>query len=445
MLSLTGVALPIIGPLLPHARRHFQVFDPLKRPELQPIMNAYFSVDSFFFIGGFLVSYGILKKLEAMQIESTKDFFKRFPLMLAYLLRWARLTPLYAVMIGISATLPPYLGSGPFYQARLGPGSPIVSHCVDKWWTNMLYINIFFVDGDCVGQSWYMADDYIFFILAPCFIVPLHLAERSLLKNRGLWWTAFVAAVLSIATAAQTYKEGIRAQPLATVIDPSTAPKFALEDPAAYSTITSAYYFMPWCRMQPYLVGIAFAFMMQKDLLPRRIAAKWLAVGYVTMSVLAYVMVYGLRGENNIDCTKDNVLGSYDPDECTGLGARPSMSGDAMYNGFARGIWAVILALLTYFCHYGYGGPINWFLSSGAWLPLARISFAAYLVHFLAIEVYYFSKPAAERLSVEQIWYDYISNLVMTYFYAFLLVVFVEFPAGQLVKLATTKKTPSGR
>ena len=56
------------------------------------------------------------------------------------------------------------------------------SDCKDIWWTNILYVNNFVpkkADKMCIGQSWYLANDMQFFVIAPLFIVLLfknHLA-----------------------------------------------------------------------------------------------------------------------------------------------------------------------------------------------------------------------------------------------------------------------------
>lgn len=48
---------------------------------------------------------------------------------------------------------------------------------------------------------------------------------------------------------------------------------------------------------------------------------------------------------------------------------------------FGRTVWSIILTSLIFLCVKGYGGPINAFLSSPYWLPLARLSYALYIVH----------------------------------------------------------------
>lgn len=52
-----------------------------------------------------------------------------------------------------------------------------------------------------------------------------------------------------------------------------------------------------------------------------------------------------------------------------------------IYTPFSRLGWSVFLCLLIYACVKGYGGPVNWFLSLPQWQPLARLTYAIYLVH----------------------------------------------------------------
>lgn len=55
-----------------------------------------------------------------------------------------RLTPTYAILIGIMATIVPYLGNGPYWAVMSRWGTI----CEDNWWTNLLYVNNF------VNTSW---------------------------------------------------------------------------------------------------------------------------------------------------------------------------------------------------------------------------------------------------------------------------------------------------
>lgn len=54
---------------------------------------------------------------------------------------------------------------------------------------------------------------------------------------------------------------------------------------------------------------------------------------------------------------------------------------DAAYTSLSRILWPASLGWLIFACVHGYGGPINWLLSLAGWQPLARISYAIYIVH----------------------------------------------------------------
>lgn len=52
-----------------------------------------------------------------------------------------------------------------------------------------------------------------------------------------------------------------------------------------------------------------------------------------------------------------------------------------LYHGFTRVTWCMALGWIVFACHWGYGGPINWFLSLAIWQPFARLTYAIYLLH----------------------------------------------------------------
>lgn len=54
----------------------------------------------------------------------------------------------------------------------------------------------------------------------------------------------------------------------------------------------------------------------------------------------------------------------------------------AFYETFSRIGWSIGLCWIIYACHYGYGGPLNSFLSATIWQPFSRLSYSIYLVHF---------------------------------------------------------------
>ena len=52
-----------------------------------------------------------------------------------------------------------------------------------------------------------------------------------------------------------------------------------------------------------------------------------------------------------------------------------------VYNCFHKTLWSLALGWIVFSCHKGYGGVINSFLSWKAWIPLSKLTYAAYLIH----------------------------------------------------------------
>ena len=64
-----------------------------------------------------------------------------------------------------------------------------------------------------------------------------------------------------------------------------------------------------------------------------------------------------------------------------------SLAERAIYGGFHRLAWALALSWVILACIKGAGGPVNRILSCPVWAPLARMSFAIYLVHRTVMNV----------------------------------------------------------
>ena len=106
-----------------------------------------------------------------------------------------------------------------------------------------------------------------------------------------------------------------------------------------------------------------------------------------------------------------------------------------MYASCYRFVWACALAWLLFACHNKLGGPVNAILSWRVWVPLSRMTYAAYLVH-VVVTLYF--------LSVRHAPYHYqdstavagiICVTVVSYACAFLLAVFVQAPVLNLERL----------
>ena len=103
-------------------------------PFTQIVMNGFFSVDNFFFIGAVLVSFIFFKELKRNRkaVMSMKGWF------MFYLHRIIRLSPAYYMAIAFISWV-----FTPFISERVGRLSNDNSEdpCNKYFWRNVLYIN----------------------------------------------------------------------------------------------------------------------------------------------------------------------------------------------------------------------------------------------------------------------------------------------------------------
>lgn len=58
---------------------------------------------------------------------------------------------------------------------------------------------------------------------------------------------------------------------------------------------------------------------------------------------------------------------------------------NGLYTALPRVVWPMALCFIVFACHFGHGGPVNWFLSLSQWQPFSRLTYAMYLTHFQII------------------------------------------------------------
>ncbi|CAH1976900.1 unnamed protein product [Acanthoscelides obtectus] len=213
----------------------------------QTIANASFSVDTFFFISGLLVTLTYFRtdskivrpKKEETTCQSLQSSTSSFLILLTY--RIFRLTPAYLFVLGLNEIIMRYLHS----ESVFSPA--IIDHlsCTSYWWRNILYINNFYPQKEfCMLWSWYIANDTQFYIITSFLLViavrgPSHLKFASIACGTLMltsWITTFVIAM--------KYDYVIR-----------------VEEPFA---LFDQLYDKPWLRIGPYLVGISMGYLLFK-------------------------------------------------------------------------------------------------------------------------------------------------------------------------------------
>ena len=263
-----------------------------------------------------------------------------------------------------------------------------------------------------------MANDMQFFLTSPFIIFALWSSRNQPWKrNIGL---ALLGILLVIFTAIPTVIGVVEDYPFSPMLMNGA-------DPNSMGDYMYNFYVVPWCRsvdpllatspifenillpprFQPYLVGLGLGYLLYKTKDQSKLPLNPMAVAWIwTVAFLVgCLVIYGL-----VPYQKDMTLAASLPER-------------AIYGGFHRLAWAlalswVILACIkgasigtpahsdgfwqpTISCIKGAGGPVNTILSWPAWVPLARMSFAIYLLHMSVMNTV--NSYASYRVNASQV------------------------------------------
>ena len=372
--------------------------DVLSRFTFQAISNGFFSVDSFFFLSGLLVAYLTFREMKRKK--------GRFPFLMYYLHRYLRLTPTYAFVLFFVWLLMMYLGEGPTFHLAAWEGSAHYQNCEKYWWTNLLYINNIYpwkLEDECIGWTWYLANDMQFYIFSPLIIIPLYfLFPVGLIISAGVLAVSFAIS----GTLAGVYDhQANEFSEVAYNYTPNNA------DTTTYSNLQ---YIKPWHRVTPYIVGLVLGYIFYRYRLSTKRFINYLVFPMLIIlsGIFLALTVYGFYPQWH--------------------GHVPSKAENIIYITFSRFTWSLGLALLVFACHYGYGGPINWFLSMKFWIPLSRVSYNAYLLHPLILTVIFGSERKVMYYEDYNLAIYAVGVVVLSYGAAAVVSIFVEFPIGNL-------------
>ncbi|RWS30003.1 Nose resistant to fluoxetine protein 6-like protein, partial [Leptotrombidium deliense] len=360
----------------------------------QVFANSTFSVDCFFFISGFLLALLTFKQLNKK--SGKMNYF-------AYCFhRYMRLTPLMLAIIGFSATILRYMGQGPAWLESI---VMFDKWCRNNWWINALYLHNFINrENMCLSHSWYSAVDMQLYLIAPLILIPLY--------RRPKIGFSIIAAILMVSMGITAYLTLVKHYP--------AVPYF--NDLVAESIVNEYYgaiYIKPYCRIGPYLVGIALGYLI-----------------YASNGQLQLKKIHNLYAWIAATCVGLAVILAMLP---ANAGHIPSDTVAALYSATSRTVWAACLAWVTFACVSGRAGFVNTILSWKAFVPLSRLTYSAYLIHPIVIAAFYGSRETTFDFSHYLMVYLLIGNLVITYAVSLVLSVMFESPFISIGKLFDSK------
>ena len=403
-ISMTWVILGhnfAFGAVLLHVRNYIQTAEVQSTGGsvfLEAIKQGQFSVDTFLFIGATLLSYLLLKDLD----KSNGWFHGKgvIRMFLFYLNRILRLTIPYAFVLLVFIGLIPLIITEPIASATLAQNE--AHECSEFAWKHLLYINIFGDLDACLGHTWYLSCDMIFFILSPLVVYPLWRTKFSKLNEViGLAWWSILMGLSFFATLSFAYllNEDLRSidDPVFEVIQQSPMPPWNFS-PLGY-------------RNQCYLFGLLMGYILHRTK-DKKIEISRLAniLIWCLAAVVALCLVYGPHWIETVNEYR-------------------------AYLTFHKFCWGLVLSWVTFACIKGYGGVVNDLLSWGLWIPISKISFMTYLFH-MSFNFYY---HAAQGYNVDYTsWLlteIFVPQLFVCLFIGLIATVTLELPFGKIQKL----------
>ncbi|XP_017785861.1 PREDICTED: nose resistant to fluoxetine protein 6-like [Nicrophorus vespilloides] len=352
------------------------------------IQGARVSVDTFFFLSAFLVSYLFFKGLKKNPLT-----IKKVPLF--YLHRLLRIFPAMAVVYFVHLTIFKHFNSGPLWPEMF---DFLQKSCVKHWWSFFLYVqNYVNFEDMCIIPTWYLSADMQMFLISPFILIPL----GYLYEKKGKWFTYICLAVLVVFTIvvpllANIYRDNIKFN--------------------EYET---------HARISVYMIGICFGFyLFDTDKKKLKIDTStnvfiWaLMLFLMTLIIVEYPSIYSVP----ID------IFNFD-----------------LFVSFTRPIWCFGLCWIIHSCITGSGGFVNWILSKPLWQILARLSYSMYLLHMTVQMISSGAIQNATHFSDYNTMYLWCGDFMFTVLASIFWVLAFESPMIGIEKLIFGKGKPKQR
>ncbi|XP_065365687.1 uncharacterized protein LOC135958723 [Calliphora vicina] len=360
-----------------------------RSPWYQIVGNATFSVDTFFFISGFLVTLLYLKSLKKDSEDSTKYEKKGFvDTVILVVYRYIRLTPAYFFVIFFNDFALRQTFDGSVFQPTVLPNT-----CSKYWWRNILYINNFYPLSEiCMIWSWYMANDMQFYIMATVLLI---LSSRRF-KTMILTICAFLVSSWGVSGVIS-----LRYHYTHKVAKPFESFDFL--------------YDKPWQRVGPYIMGMLAGYIIFKVRTPPKISQRVNNLLWLLSMGLIFLIIFGVwQGELNEVTT-------------------------AFYVSIGHTAFGVGLIWVVLSCCWNLSPTMNRILSYRCLWPLSRLTYCTYLIHPVIMLITSYRMDGTIHMSMVFILIIFLGNAVVSFIFAFFISVVFEAPVIRLLKIIFRK------
>ncbi|KOB69714.1 Uncharacterized protein OBRU01_08210 [Operophtera brumata] len=363
----------------------------------QLILSAVYSVDTFFCLGGMLVSFlyfrtnskGKLDRLIKGKRKVTAGILQFLGLM-GY--RFARLTAPYLFMLGVVEVIMKWFAHNAVFEP------PAMDHetCPQYWWRNLLYINTLFpVEQMCMLWSWYLSDDTQFYAVSAILLI---LSTSHFKLSAALSGVFFISSLFTTGYVSWS-NEHI----------PNS------EDPF---TQFDKIYDKPWTRLGPYLVGMFTGWILFKTNLKIRMNRIWAWVGWAICTGTLLFLIFGLYK------------------------TELSVGAAAVYSALSHSLWAACIGWIIVACSTGHGGWVRPLLSAPVLYPFSRVTYCTYLVHPVVLRYVAMHLNHPIHLGELLVFVLFLGLTVISFFLALVISVAFEAPIVTMLKILSPNRRP---
>ncbi|XP_054008438.1 nose resistant to fluoxetine protein 6-like [Hylaeus anthracinus] len=349
----------------------------------QPITNATFSVDTYFFMSGFLLTYIFFKATKNEKMADVSAGKKMIQFIVMIIRRIIRLTPAYGVIILLGILVFTWLDNTSVFS--LYEEGHIT--CTKYWWRNLLYIsNFFHWDESCLTWSWYLSDDMNFFIIG---LMVLMLSNTHFYLAISIGTVSLISSIISCAYIAYNTN-------YYHVID-------------VQLNLLTEVYTPPWIRIGPFWIGMLTASLLNKWNYEVNMSKAAITIGWIC----------------GIVCNMTILIAVYDKS------VAPIVS--ALYIAVSRTMWSLGIAWVTVACTTNNGGIVTKILAHRCWVPLSKLTYSVYLLNPLIIYISYLGSnyPIFNDSTTTIFWY--LGIFVASFTFGMILSLLAEIPAILLV------------
>lgn len=378
---------------------------------------ARYSVDTFFFLSGFLVMQGLLRRFSETRPKNWAISF--------LLHRSLRILPTYMFVLLFWWKIAVTLGDGPFWPRW----ATFVAQCDKHAWTNVLFLNNLIPliqplgeTSECMYHTWYLGVDFqLGAILAPIFL-PLYLKrkQKAILIEFGTIIMIIVASFLC-----------------SHLFDWSGH----LFDGMQTLSFDRGFYIQSFFRATPYIAGFITAQvwheLCQRNTYYQIPFPKLLSM--ISISTLIFLIFWGMSAYDQRPCLV------WENTHISDCGSGWSKNSLAIYNSLVRPAWSCALAIFSLLALNGQLFCVLPVLNWHGWTMISKLSFGMYLLHPLTINIWFLRRTSKFYYSHIDFIFSFAAIVTITYFSALVLSLLVEWPMSKITSCWEKKISISDR